>query len=697
MTVTPPVTVLVPVHGAAADVARCLDSVLRHAATTEIPFELLVVDDASHDPDVDAVLARVAAGAGGRVACTVARNEQNAGFVATVNRGLRAARGDVVVLNSDTVVTEGWLDRLADAAAAPDVATVTPLTNFGSICTLPDSIVAAFALDGPEPRIDECAAFVASSSLGLRPEVITGVGFCLYVTRDALDVVGLLDEETFGQGYGEEVDFCLRATQLGLRHLVEDGTFVYHRGAASFGDARAERIARASAVLRERYPYFRAANARERSEAPLRVAFRALELARAERDERRPHVLHLLHNSPAELGGTEKHLRALLDALLGEFDFSVLYPSDSGFVVRTLWNVGGDTPAEQELLLGATPPDAGRLHDPLAAGALTMAIDLLGIDAVHVQNLIGHSLAPLAVLARFPGPVVCSVRDLYLACPNHWLLYRNEEPCGIPDDLSLCAACLPETRGLPPGYLEEFRAAVAAGLDAVDTWVFASRSAADHMLRAYDVDPARVDVIEHGAIIDPEDFDRTVDTELVLSEPLRVAFVGMGWAKKGLRVVNALADAFAGTAVEIHHFGTPKEQASPHLFVHGPYDNEVLPHLLRRAGIQVVLLPGPYAETFGHVMTEALVAGLPVIGSRHGALAERIAARRVGWTVDPNDPSDARALIEHLDRCRDELLLATHRAAGAALHTVADTAARYAAHYRTPRRAATLPSVEERA
>ena len=47
-------------------------------------------------------------------------------------------------------------------------------------------------------------------------------------------------------------------------------------------------------------------------------------------------------------------------------------------------------------------------------------------DAVHIQNLIDHSLAPLAVLADFDGPVVCSVRDLYLACPHHWLLYRNQ-------------------------------------------------------------------------------------------------------------------------------------------------------------------------------------------------------------------------------------------------------------------------------
>ena len=203
-----------------------------------------------------------------------------------MNRGLRYAKGDAVIGNSDTAVTEGWLDRLAEAAALPGVASVTPLTSHGSLCTLPPSILDAFELEGASPRIDECAAFVREHSLRLLPEVITGVGFCMYVTRQALDLCGLLDEETFGRGYGEEVDFCLRASRLGLRHLVEDSTFVYHRGGVSFGDAQAEGWTRSSAIIDARYPFFRPNNTRERVTDPLSVSFAALELALNERDER---------------------------------------------------------------------------------------------------------------------------------------------------------------------------------------------------------------------------------------------------------------------------------------------------------------------------------------------------------------------------------------------------------------------------
>jgi GT2 family glycosyltransferase len=689
------VTVIVPVYKGVGAVERCLRSVARHAASSQVPTDLLVIDDASPEPEVAAFLTEFFQSSVAEPPsrwfndARLLRNEVNLGFVGTVNRGLAATAGDVVILNADTVVTEGWLDRLAAVASADDVATVTPLTNSGSLATLPASITRAFGLDGPNPRIDECAAFVGEHTLGLQPDVISGVGFCMYVTRRALDACGPLDVETFGKGYGEEVDFCLRAARVGFRHVVDDTTFVFHEGAVSFGPDRQAGLARGSALLHERYPFFKSANTKERGDDPLRVSFTALELGLSER-ESRPHVLHLLH-APSPYGGTEKHLDTLMRSLFDEYDFSILYPNnESNFVLHTCWNVGGET-IEHEFLIPGASRRVTKVQDEVAATALRTALDMWDFDAVHIQNLIGHSLSVFDVLAEFDGEVVCSVRDLYLACPNHSLLYLNEQPCGIPEDLSLCARCLPETQGFSLDYLEEFRAIVDEHIDVVDTWVFASQSAADYLMRAYDLDPARVALIPHGTIISTERRTRTVDESLIFDEPLRLAFVGRGWAKKGLTVVNHLAETLAGTGVELHHFGEMKEKASPAVHTHGPYDNAVLPELLHRAGIQIVLLPGPYAETFGHVMTEAIIAGLPVIGARYGALGERIRAHGVGWTVEPTDARAVEELVRNLDLCRQEILRATRRAQAMPLRPVAATADQYAARYR-PRVAHTLVS-----
>jgi GT2 family glycosyltransferase/glycosyltransferase involved in cell wall biosynthesis len=649
-----------------------------------------VIDDASPDQPVRDLVDQFASSPAS-FPISALHNEENLGFVGTVNRGLRCARGDVVILNSDTAVTEGWLDRLAAAAALPDVATVTPLTSHGSICTMPASVIDAFALESANPRIDECATFVARHSLHLRPELISGVGFCMYVTRAALDLCGLLDEETFGRGYGEEVDFCLRASRVGLRHLAEDSTFVYHRGGVSFGEYQSEGWARSSAIIDERYPFFRPSNTHERQHDPLRVSFAALELGLHQRDDARPHVLHLLHSPPGATGGTEKYVASLVRSMEEEFDFSVIYPVASGFVLRALWNIEGER-VEQEFLLPGAFNQVTQMYDEVSRAALVAALDLFAFDAVHVHNLIGFSLAPLDALRDFPGPVVCSVHDLFLACPNFSLLYKKSDPCGIPEDLSVCGRCLADVAAQPmPGsppmpnisvdYLNAFRSKVGSLLDVVDHWVFPSQSAADYFLRVYEPDAARIEIIEHGSIIRLGRRPPEPDEQLLLEEPLRVAFVGIGWSKKGLEAANQLGEAFRDSSVEIHHFGPLKEPASPELHAHGPYDNELLPDLLHRAGIQVVLLPGAYAETFGIVMSESMAAGVPVIGATYGALGERIRAFGAGWTIDPTDIDGIRVLIERLDQARDELLRVTRQVLRVPLETVGETAHRYAALY----------------
>ncbi len=686
-----PITVVVPVYGGAEDTERCLESVLRHGA--RVPFELLIIDDASPDPLVRACVDRVGA-TRGPVPIRVLRNAVNRGFVATANIGLREAAGDVVLLNSDTVVTAGWLDHLAEVARRADVATVTPLTNHGSICTLPSAVIEAFGLEGERPRIDECAEFVRRHSLAHYPSVITGVGFCMYVTRRSLDMTGLFDEEAFGRGYGEEVDFCIRASLLGMRHLVDDSTFVYHRGGVSFGDLQSEGWRRSALAIDERYEFFRPMNTRERAADPLGVPLMALELGLESPDPGRPHVLMILHSPLDSTGGTEKYVAVLVEALAPDLDFSVLYPFDSGFVLRTCWSRSDGRRVEREFLLPGVSNQATRVRDEIARSALVTALDMFDFDAVHVHNLIGHSLSALDVLADFPGPVVCSVHDLYLACPNFSLLYEKREPCGIPDDPEVCARCLRDAGESPmPGSprltdfsvakLAEFRSTVGAGLDTVDHWVFPSRSAADYFLRVYEPDPGKVEIIPHGSVIRLGRRREQPDERLIRDEPLRVGFVGLGWSKKGLDAVNFLAESFRDTSVELHHFGESRQAASPEVHSHGRYDNAHLPELLHRAGIQVVLLPGAYAETFGIVMSEALVAGIPVIGARYGALGERIRATGAGWTIEPTDFEGIRRLIERLDRSRDEIVRVTRRVLQVPLETAADTAPRYASLYRS--------------
>ena len=99
-----PIDVVVPVYNAPDDVRRCVESVV--ACTTQ-PFRLVLIDDGSPDPAVSDVWREIEARRDPRI--VLLRNERNLGFTATANRGMTLSRADVVLLNSDTIVTRGWL------------------------------------------------------------------------------------------------------------------------------------------------------------------------------------------------------------------------------------------------------------------------------------------------------------------------------------------------------------------------------------------------------------------------------------------------------------------------------------------------------------------------------------------------------------------------------------------------------------
>ena len=220
-------SVIVPVHNAPEELERCLASV---AATIPSDTEVIVIDDASQDKGVRKVLAHWQQKAGPHWRFHF--QQENLGFVATVNRGMDMTRGDVVLLNSDTEVTAGWLEGLQRCLASdPAIATATPWTNNGEIASIPH-----FCESNPPPADRAAvAAVIAATGSACYPALPTAVGFCMAISRRALTQLGLFDAETFGIGYGEENDFSMRAQAAGLRNVLCDDVYVVHLGGRSFG------------------------------------------------------------------------------------------------------------------------------------------------------------------------------------------------------------------------------------------------------------------------------------------------------------------------------------------------------------------------------------------------------------------------------------------------------------------------------
>jgi GT2 family glycosyltransferase len=242
------VDVVIPVYRGLVETKSCLASVL--ADDRRPPGKIIVIDDCSPEPNLSSWLVDLATDG----VIILLRNSVNLGFVGSVNRGIIVSgANDVVLLNSDTEVPCGWLERLlAQAYFEHKVATVTPYSNNATICSFPALQGQPLPVGYSYTDVDQAC----QSANGTRSiKIPSAVGFCMYIRRDCLNEVGLFDEETFGRGYGEENDFCMRAAALGWHHLLACNVFVYHAGEISFGIDSPERN-NASVILQQRHPSF---------------------------------------------------------------------------------------------------------------------------------------------------------------------------------------------------------------------------------------------------------------------------------------------------------------------------------------------------------------------------------------------------------------------------------------------------------
>lgn len=485
------VDIVIPVYNALEDLKLCVESIRKH---TDLTLDRAIfIDDRSPDPNVYPYLKSIE-GPG----MVVLQNEKNRGFSGTVNHGMTVSDRDVILLNTDTIVTSRWIDKLVECAYSdPAIGTVTPFSNNATLCSVPN-----FCQENTIPyglSIDEYAAEIERCSMKKYPRITVAVGFCMYIKREVITWTGLFDEATFQRGYGEENDFCWRAEQLGYYHVLCDNTYIYHSGSASFvSEEKMQLMKDHEQILLKWYPTQMHSNdvyVRDNPDGYLRANVDLY----AKLKNGKKNVLEVLHldfrtDASNNIGGTQFHVKDLVSGLRKDHNLFVL--ARAGEYLRLTIYL-----EEEALTLRfyiGKKPDFAMFYDKEIAKVYRNILHAFSIDAVHIHHIIGLSFDLFSITKEAGIPLVMTMHDNYFVCPSITLLENGERYCeGVGKN---CAKCIHKQLGYAEqiNYIPLWRERCREALCLCDRLITPSQAAKEVYAKIYPEVADRIQAVPHG-------------------------------------------------------------------------------------------------------------------------------------------------------------------------------------------------------
>ncbi len=610
------VDIVLPVYRGLKETADCLESVLR--SRNRVAVRLHVYNDCSPESEVTEYLRTMA---DRHPEIRLAENPVNLGFVRTVNAGMTHAMTlpdsiAVLLLNSDTIVSADWVDRLAAHLAGDRIGTVTALSNNATICSYPKFGQNRLPEGLRSGYVDQVAARV---NAGVSVEIPTGVGFCMLISRACLERVGFFDAEAFGKGYGEENDFCMRAGAVGFRNLLAMDVFVEHVGEVSFADDSKPGKILAQKIIDERYPDYTSRVSRFCAMDPGfsgRVRL-TLSLWRLKKREVTLIVTHTWG------GGTERAVQEAIKRLGDTGEVAIIRPlesqQDSG-VVQVVHPAAADG-FEFEY----------RYRDTAELHAL---FEALGVTAIQIHHLVGFGPSLRSALARYATPYSFHVHDYYVICPQITMTTASGLYCGEPG-ANACDSCIAARPSNGAHDIRNWRTSNAWVVQGASTVIAPSEDTACRFERYFQRDVEVRYHEEQGGLCAPR--LRRGRGEL----PYRIVLLGALAPHKGSSMVLDLARIIRAHALPLrleligYPQGQEDELKAAGLRWSGSYAEQDLDRIINEVQPDAFLFLSQAPETYSYTLSHALLTGFPVAANRLGAFTERLIGHPCSMLLDP--------------------------------------------------------------
>ena len=605
-----PIDIIIPVYNGYDFLEPLFQSIFKNTLT---PYRLLVCNDASPDERVIPLLKNLKEKSPA-VDFILLENEKNVGFVGTVNRLVSYVDNHFVLLNTDTEVPYGWLERLMYPVFKMEkVASTTPFTNAGTICSFPN-----YLEDNPifeNLTVDEIDRYFKKVNFEkTHIDIPTGVGFCMGVNKNLVTKEGMFDT-IFGKGYGEENDFCQKAIQKGYKNIHVTNLFVYHKHGGSFAsEEKAKLIEKNGKILNQIYPTYPEQvqrTIRENALNPLRdILYFQI------KSSRKHTVLIIDHH----LGGGANHYT----------DEAIEHRVSYQQVVCLVYFDFKESQTYKGILKDGKKEfrfEAKDLH------SLEQILSLFSIREIFLNSLVSfnvyEAIDTIEILQKkTQASLIIPIHDYFPICPSYTLLDENNRYCNIPENLDRCETCLRNSQGEFKIFEKEtnirhWREKWSKLFDLAEEIRCFSNASKDIFIKAYPKYSAKLTVVPHDIsgrfsnIYDPDN----------LPKQRNIGILGGINIPKGANIVKEMVKYVEKNRlnVKITLIGEISVPIDSEVFYKtGRYDVNELPSLVKELGITEFLIPSVWPETFSYTTDEIMQLGYPLTVFDIGAPAERV-------------------------------------------------------------------------
>lgn len=616
------VDVIVPIYNAYEYAVKCVESIYEN---TNSAYNLYLINDCSTDFRINEWLRElnVKVKPQWMIKLVIVDNTVNEGFIGTVNKGLACSNNNVVILNTDTEVPSGWLQRLMQPVISDNtVASVTPFSNSATICSFP-----VFCKDNSLPdgiSLAEIDALFDLYGSDAAIDIPTGVGFCMALNRKCLNEIGYFDE-IYGQGYGEENDWCRRAVSYGYKNKMVTNLFVYHKHGASFGTilskSKQERIEENLKILKKRYPDYQKLVDMHILLDPAKGIRSFIQLA-LERyiDNERPAELIINHSLG---GGASLYIMNKISENKGSV-FLVIELLQGGDKLRL---TGYNLKTDVELYFNFNLLDKYFIKKLAAC---------FFVNHIFINQLVDYPLNKIVPMVLSSGlEYDFFVHDFYCVCPRYNLLNKDYVYCNNEKSVEKCNICLQSCL-------------ICDDIAYWRKWFFKLLAKAAHVITPSDnttdivksyYKTVNIKTNEHAL---PDYIHLTYEEKFQDNDVFHVSVLGAIGLEKGSKIVYGLVKLIRKLRLPIKvtvigytnlHDGNYVSEDG--MFeVTGRYNASDVSDLLAVHSTNIVLIPSVWPETYSYTVSEAIYSGYKVLAFNMGAPADRIKTTGMGWLVD---------------------------------------------------------------